>query len=103
MQSPQPATERPATPAYAATQAAAERTRAVLEISGLRTYLFTRSGVVKGVDDVSFSVRRGETLAVVGESGCGKTMTALSIMRIVPAPPGKICGGRVTVHGNAIP
>src|SRR5262249_6952499 len=100
MQSTQAATERSTTPAYAATQAAAERTRAVLEISGLRTYLFTRSGVVKGVDDVSFSVRRGETLAVVGESGCGKTMTALSIMRLVPAPPGKIVGGAITLDGK---
>jgi peptide/nickel transport system ATP-binding protein len=100
MQSTQAVTERSTTPAYAATQAAAERTRAVLEISGLRTYLFTRSGVVKGVDDVSFSVRRGETLAVVGESGCGKTMTALSIMRLVPAPPGKIVGGAITLDGK---
>ena len=99
MQSPQAVTERSTTPAYAATQAA-ERTRAVLEISGLRTYLFTRSGVVKGVDDVSFSVRRGETLAVVGESGCGKTMTALSIMRLVPSPPGKIVGGAITLDGK---
>ena len=99
MQSTQAITERSTTPAYAATQAA-ERTRAVLEISGLRTYLFTRSGVVKGVDDVSFSVRRGETLAVVGESGCGKTMTALSIMRLVPAPPGKIVGGAITLDGK---
>ena len=99
MQSTQAITERSTTPAYAATQAA-ERTRAVLEISGLRTYLFTRSGVVKGVDDVSFSVRRGETLAVVGESGCGKTMTALSIMRLVPSPPGKIVGGAITLDGK---
>src|SRR5215471_14140041 len=100
MQSTQAATERSTTPAYAATQAAAERTRAVLEISGLRTYLFTRSGVVKAVDDVSFSLRRGETLAVVGESGCGKSMTALSIMRLVPSPPGKIVGGTIALEGR---
>src|SRR5262252_2720547 len=100
MQSTQATTERSTTPAYAATQAAAERTRAVLEINGLKTYLFTRSGVVKGVDDVSFSVRRGETLAVVGESGCGKTMTALSIMRLVPAPPGRIVGGAIMLGGK---
>jgi peptide/nickel transport system ATP-binding protein len=66
----------------------------------LKTYLFTRSGVVKGVDDVAFSVRRAETLAVVGESGCGKTMTALSIMRLVPNPPGKIVGGAIMLDGK---
>ena len=56
----------------------------VLEVEGLQTYLFTRLGVVKAVDDVSFVVRRAETLAIVGESGCGKTMTALSLLRLVP-------------------
>ena len=73
---------------------------AVIEVRGLQTYLFTRSGVVKAVDDVSFSLRRGETLAVVGESGCGKSMTALSIMRLVPSPPGKIVGGRIALEGK---
>ena len=72
----------------------------VLEVEGLRTYLFTRSGVVKGVDDVSFSLSRGETLAVVGESGCGKSMTALSIMRLVPDPPGRIVDGRIVLEGK---
>ncbi|MBV8122286.1 MAG: ABC transporter ATP-binding protein [Alphaproteobacteria bacterium] len=72
----------------------------VLEVEGLRTYLFTRSGVVKGVDDVSFSLHRGETLAVVGESGCGKSMTALSIMRLVPEPPGRIVDGRILLDGQ---
>jgi peptide/nickel transport system ATP-binding protein len=72
----------------------------VLEIDGLRTYFFTRAGVVKAVDDVSFSLGRGETLGVVGESGCGKSMTALSIMRLVPQPPGRIVGGRVSLEGR---
>jgi peptide/nickel transport system ATP-binding protein len=99
MQSSPAATERTTALAYTATQAA-ESAATVLEIKGLRTYLFTRSGVVKGVDDVSFSVRRSETLAVVGESGCGKTMTALSIMRLVPAPPGKIVGGEIMLDGK---
>jgi peptide/nickel transport system ATP-binding protein len=99
MQSTQAVAQPSATAAYTATQIS-ERTRAVLEVSGLKTYLFTRSGVVKGVDDVSFSVRRGETLAVVGESGCGKTMTALSIMRLVPTPPGKIVGGAIMLDGK---
>jgi len=72
----------------------------VLAVDGLRTYLFTRAGIVKGVDDVSFSLRRSETLAVVGESGCGKSMTALSIMRLVPDPPGRIVSGRVLLEGT---
>src|SRR5437879_12570420 len=72
----------------------------VLAVEGLRTFFFTRRGVVKAVDDVSFSLRRGETLAVVGESGCGKSMTALSIMRLVPNPPGKIVGGTITLEGK---
>ena len=99
MQSSSATGARAAAPVYTATQAT-ERAGTVLEIKGLKTYLFTRSGVVKGVDDVSFSVKRGETLAVVGESGCGKTMTALSIMRLVPAPPGKIVGGTITLDGK---
>jgi peptide/nickel transport system ATP-binding protein len=73
---------------------------AVLEVEGLRTYLFTRSGIVKGVDDLSLSVCRRETLAIVGESGCGKSMTALSIMRLVPDPPGRIVGGRILLEGK---
>ncbi len=85
--------------AYAMTKAG-EEAAAVLEVKGLQTYLFTRSGVVKGVDDLSFSLQRGETLAVVGESGCGKSMTALSIMRLVPNPPGKIVGGTIKLVGK---
>jgi peptide/nickel transport system ATP-binding protein len=84
----------------AAMTRAASEAGAVIEVRGLRTYLFTRSGVVKAVDDVSFSLGRGETLAVVGESGCGKSMTALSIMRLVPSPPGKIVGGRIALDGK---
>jgi peptide/nickel transport system ATP-binding protein len=99
MQDGQMTTERTASPAYSMTRSG-ERAGTVLEIKGLKTYLFTRSGVVKGVDDISFSVRRGETLAVVGESGCGKSMTALSIMRLVPNPPGKIVGGTITLDGK---
>jgi len=72
----------------------------VLDVAGLQTYLFTRLGVVKAVDDVSFSVGAGETLAIVGESGCGKTMTSLSLMRLVPNPPGRIVGGSVKLGGR---
>src|SRR2546423_2980057 len=73
---------------------------AVLEIKGLQTVFFTNSGLFKAVDDVSFRVRRGETLAIVGESGCGKSVTALSIMRLVPEPPGRIVGGSVMLEGT---
>ena len=72
----------------------------VLDVKGLQTVFFTNSGLFKAVDDVSFSVRRGETLAIVGESGCGKSVTALSIMRLVPNPPGKIVGGSVMLEGT---
>ena len=69
-------------------------------MKGLQTVFFTNSGLFRAVDDVSFSVRRGETLAIVGESGCGKSVTALSIMRLVPDPPGRIVGGSVTLEGT---
>jgi peptide/nickel transport system ATP-binding protein len=91
--------DRPTPPAYAMTRTA-EQAGTAIEVNGLQTYLFTRSGIVKAVDDVSFSLRRGETLAIVGESGCGKSMTALSIMRLVPNPPGKIVGGTITLEGR---
>jgi peptide/nickel transport system ATP-binding protein len=72
----------------------------VLEVSGLTTVFHTRTGIVRAVQDVSFSVDAGETLAIVGESGCGKTMTALSLMRLVPIPPGEITAGTVKVAGT---
>ncbi len=67
----------------------------LLSVEHLTTHLFTDSGVVRAVDGVSFSLDRGEALGIVGESGCGKSMTALSLMRLVPEPPGRIVGGRV--------
>jgi peptide/nickel transport system ATP-binding protein len=72
----------------------------VLDVEGLQSYLFTRLGVVKAVDDVSFAVHAAETLAIVGESGCGKTMTALSLMRLIPSPPGRIVGGSIKLAGR---
>jgi peptide/nickel transport system ATP-binding protein len=72
----------------------------ILDVKNLKTVFFTNSGLFKAVDDVSFNVRRGETLAIVGESGCGKSVSALSIMRLVPDPPGKIVGGSVTLEGT---
>jgi peptide/nickel transport system ATP-binding protein len=72
----------------------------VLDVKGLQTVFFTNSGLFRAVDDVSFHVRRGETLAIVGESGCGKSVTALSVMRLVPNPPGKIVGGSIMLEGS---
>jgi oligopeptide/dipeptide ABC transporter ATP-binding protein len=72
----------------------------VLEVKGLQTVFFTQSGLFRAVDDVSFHVRHGETLAIVGESGCGKSVSALSIMRLVPNPPGRIVGGAVLLEGT---
>ena len=67
----------------------------LLEVSGLKTYFYTQEGTVKAVDGVSFYIRRGETLGVVGESGCGKSVTSLSVMRLIPKQVGKIEEGRV--------
>ena len=67
----------------------------ILQVDGLQTWFYTRRGIVKAVDNLSFHVRAGETLAIVGESGCGKSITALSVMRLIPSPPGRIVGGSV--------
>jgi oligopeptide transport system ATP-binding protein len=72
--------------------------RPLLEVCDLQTRFFTRAGVVRAVDGVSFVLGPGETLGIVGESGCGKSVTALSIMRLVPSPPGRTVGGRVLLH-----
>ena len=67
----------------------------LLEVRDLRTYIYTRRGVVHAVNGASFSVQRGETLGIVGESGSGKSMTCLSIMRLLPEPGGRIVGGEI--------
>jgi oligopeptide/dipeptide ABC transporter ATP-binding protein len=72
----------------------------VLEVEDLHTYCFTRWGIVKAVDGVSFSLRRGESLGIVGESGCGKTMTALSLLRLVPRPAARIVKGAIRLEGE---
>ena len=79
---------------------AAVNAKTVLEVEGLKTYFFVRQGIVKAVDDISFSLKAGEKLAIVGESGCGKSMTALSILRLVPDPPGRIVAGSVRLEGR---
>src|ERR671930_1777373 len=72
----------------------------LLDVRDLRTYIYTRRGVVRAVDGTSFSVRRGETLGIVGESGSGKSMTCLSILRLVPEPGGRIVGGQILFDGE---
>jgi oligopeptide transport system ATP-binding protein len=73
---------------------------ALLEVNDLKTHFFTREGVVQAVDGVSFSLEKGKTLGIVGESGCGKSVTALSIMGLIPKPPAKIVGGQALFDGK---
>ena len=72
----------------------------LLQVEGLSTWFYTRQGIVKAVDNLDFQVASGETLGIVGESGCGKSMTALSLMRLIPDPPGRIVAGSVTLAGR---
>ncbi len=72
----------------------------LLSVENVSTYFFTGEGVVKAVQDVGFSIKKGKTFALVGESGCGKSVTALSIMRLVPGPQGKIVGGEIAFAGR---
>ncbi len=74
-------------------------TRVVLDVRDLRTYFYTYDGVVKALDGVSFKIRQGETLGLVGETGCGKSVTAFSITRLIPDPPGRIMSGKVLFRG----
>jgi oligopeptide/dipeptide ABC transporter ATP-binding protein len=76
------------------------RDEIVLEVNDLRTYIFNRTSTVKAVDGISFFLRKGETLGIVGESGCGKTMTALSLLQLVPRPAGRIVGGEIRLNGQ---
>ncbi len=75
---------------------------ALLEVDDLRTYFFTREGVVQAVDGVTFSVDAGTTLGIVGESGCGKSVTALSIMGLIPQPPARIVSGSIRFDGQEL-
>ena len=71
-----------------------------IEADNLKTYFYTRGGIVRAVDDVSFKLGRSETLGIVGESGCGKSITALTLMRLIPNPPGRIVGGSIKMGGR---
>src|SRR5262245_21189423 len=73
-----------------------------LDVTDLSTTLFTRGGELKAVDGLSLKVAAGETVALVGESGCGKSLSALSIMRLLPDPPARIVGGSVKLNGRDI-
>lgn len=72
----------------------------VLEVKGLKTYFYTEMGVVKAVDGLSYHVNKGECVALVGESACGKSVSSMSIMRLIPSPPGLIVGGKIIFKGE---
>ena len=72
----------------------------ILQVKDLKTYFNTDEGVVKAVDGITFDLHKGETMGIVGESGSGKSVTNLSIMNLIPNPPGKIVGGQVLFHAE---
>jgi oligopeptide/dipeptide ABC transporter ATP-binding protein len=72
----------------------------VLEVRNLETHFFTRAGIIRAVNNVSFAVDKRDTLALVGESGCGKSVTALSILGLIPSPPGRVVGGEILLDGS---
>jgi len=72
----------------------------LLSVENVSTHFFSEEGITRAVQDVSFSIKKGETFALVGESGCGKSVTALSIMRLIPAPGGRIVGGEIVFEGE---
>jgi oligopeptide/dipeptide ABC transporter ATP-binding protein len=72
----------------------------LIRVKDLKTYFFTHEGTVKAVDGINLKINKGETLGLVGESGCGKSVTALSIIRLIPSPPGKIVGGEIHFEGK---
>src|SRR5436305_14272604 len=74
----------------------------LLQVKDLKTYFYTDEGIVKAVDGVTYDVQEGETLALVGESGCGKSISALSLLKLIPIPPGRIVSGEVLFDGEDI-
>ena len=83
-------------------RAVADYAEVILSVRDLHTRFFTRDGVVRAVDGVSFEVKRGETLCIVGESGCGKSVTALSAMRLIPESAGRIVSGSIRFQGREL-
>lgn len=77
-------------------------TKTLVEFKNLETHFHTGEGIVKAVNNVSFKIKEGETVCVVGESGCGKSVTAMSLMRLIPSPPGKIVGGEILFEGKDV-
>jgi peptide/nickel transport system ATP-binding protein/oligopeptide transport system ATP-binding protein len=78
------------------------KTETLVNIQGLKTYFYTEDGVVPAIDGIDFEIRKGETLAIVGESGSGKSVTSLSIMGLIPNPPGKIVAGDIIFNGESL-
>ncbi|MDF1663146.1 MAG: ABC transporter ATP-binding protein [Planctomycetota bacterium] len=98
-----PAAEAPKETAKAAAPAApTSKAETLLEVRGLKTWFYTDEGIVKAVNGVNLKIGKGETLGIVGESACGKSVTAFSIMRLIPNPPGKIVGGQILFEGKDI-
>jgi oligopeptide/dipeptide ABC transporter ATP-binding protein len=79
-----------------------DQNQTLLQVSGLKTYFYTDEGISAAVDGVDFNVAKGETIGIVGESGCGKSVTALSIMQLIPQPPGKFVGGDILFEGKSV-
>ena len=98
---PDPTSAEAVSPLPPVTPAGGEAGQVLIDIKGLKTHFDTRDGVVKAVDEVSFKIKRGEVLGLVGESGCGKSVTSLSIMGLIPHP-GKIVSGQIMFDGNDI-
>lgn len=78
------------------------KSKDLVEFKNLKTHFFTEDGIVKAVNDVSFKIKAGETVGVVGESGCGKSVTAMSLMRLIPNPPGRIVAGEILFEGRNV-